>query len=95
MDEKTLEALKDAIALWERIRDDPDFEEGDEKCPLCKVFFGDYDRRNTHCVGCPIYDRTGLTKCHDTPYYDYEDGDTEGAQREIDFLRSLLPEEEE
>lgn len=93
MDEKTLKALKDAIDLWERIRDDPDFEEGDEKCPLCEVFFGDYDF-GTLCKGCPIYERTGLTKCRGTPYYAYSNGDSDGAQDEIDFLRSLLPEGE-
>jgi hypothetical protein len=61
------------------------------------------------CDGCPVKERTGKNGCNDTPYVefddaygDYSDSDLsederqerrECAQAELDFLKSLLPQE--
>ena len=94
MDEKTLKALKDAIEDWEDIRDG-ELDLSVHDCPLCKLFQLDIWDRRHWCCGCPIFKVTGQILCDGTPFEDYLDNETpENAQHEIDFLRSLLPEEE-
>jgi len=61
------------------------------------------------CVGCPIMEKTGYKYCRDTPYFEaqmahenWADEDSNmtkdafraAAQKELDFLVSLLPEGE-
>lgn len=97
MDDVTLEALKGSIKKWEMVVDGTGVDRGWVNCPLCKLFFT--DTSNQHCVECPVSTKTGVSYCIDTPYEDITDYDgdvgDEGyikiAQREVDFLKSLLP----
>lgn len=106
MDAKTLKALKASIAKWERnavaeLEHEYRLTTGD--CPLCGLFL----RRGTPtcCGGCPVYAKTGVPYCDDTPYgeavraadcWEDDDGqDARGAARaEVAFLKSLLPDAE-
>lgn len=88
MDEKVLQGLKDAIALWEKRAKG---ESGEGLCPLCLVCNG--------CDDCPVYKHTGKAGCDDTPFWDYAGAENPEearrfAQAELDFLRSLLPDGE-
>src|SRR5690242_9276755 len=105
MDEKTLTALKESIAHWERnVAAETPAEAStlSDDCALCDLFcpFG------LRCNGCPVREKTGMNQCRDTPFYDaheahlswqHADGTRENwqlaAQRELDFLKSLLPTE--
>lgn len=90
MDEQTITALKGSIAKWEAIVDGTGEDDGPENCPLCQLFHG----KPNYCKGCPVQERTGMHSCMDTPYERYAtDSETdETAQEELDFLKSLLPE---
>ncbi len=103
MDERTLTALKASIAKWERNVQAEKLEDARidvRSCPLCRLFF--YAR----CVGCPVADAVNNTVCDDTPYenaseawYNWVIGIATAsdfraaAQAEVDFLKSLLPED--
>lgn len=39
---------------------------GRTQCPLCSIFNHDFLAKP--CVGCPIFNRTGKTRCAGTPY---------------------------
>lgn len=118
MDEKTLEALKGSIKKWEGIVAGTGEDRGIENCPLCQVFYAPFidrpdnetledlrKRLSQACVGCPVYQSTGLQSCEDTPYDDhvnwddFGDGESKYATKqdaaiaELEFLKSLLPEE--
>lgn len=91
MDAKTFEALKGSIQKWERIVEGTGRNYGAVDCPLCELF-----NRYEHdlCAGCPVSESTGRLGCGGTPYENYRvTGTTEAAQAELDFLKSLLPEE--
>ena len=112
MDDRTLTALKESIAHWERnVAADTleDVRLGPGYCSLCGIF-----KRSFFCLGCPVSNETHLHNCLGTPYASVADayilwrdaincGDECGnsyrdawrlaAQRELDFLRSLLPPE--
>ena len=76
-------------------------------CPLCSWFFSSRDDEGRQCYGCPVSKKTGNTNCRGTPYYevtnwmlDIEDSNgplteelAKACQAEVDFLKSLLPEE--
>lgn len=101
------DALRLSIAKWER-NADPNTPmlgktHGTRECALCDLF------HKSHCKGCPIAEKTGGIVCQRTPYisaidahYDWLNSPNEGnleayhraAQEEVDFLKSLLPEEE-
>jgi hypothetical protein len=98
MDEKTLIALKGSIAKWEGIVAGTVKDEGQDNCPLCQQFIDE------GCVACPVMGVTGHSGCWGSPYDDYaalEEGYgseeyesvRDAAQAELDFLRSLLPDE--
>ena len=107
MNPKTLTALRGSIAKWQAIVNGTAFNGGPANCPLCQEFLYTYDgnmtwrrTRITECIGCPVFERTGLQYCDNTPYNDYEQGEDKGfdaerlkelAQAELDFLKSLLP----
>jgi hypothetical protein len=61
-----------SLAHWGRMRDDIDKAVlADERpdahcCPLCRKYNTLY--RKSPCVGCPIYERTGLRGCKGTPF---------------------------
>ncbi len=104
MDERTLTALKASIEKWERnarVERREDVLTGVQDCPLCKLFF------SGSCQGCPIAEAVNNIWCDDTPYEeasnvlsDWYDGEATAsdfhaaAQAEVDFLKSLLPEDE-
>lgn len=108
MDAKTLAALRGSIAKWEGIVAGEIEDNGGDNCPLCQMF-NPNPRPSTMseaqaCLGCPVRDRSGEKYCRDTPYADIEDvGEEYGenseeyqevAQRELKFLKSLLPQAE-
>ena len=70
-------------------------------CPLCKATRQGPDS-GPDCSKCPVMQKTGKWDCEGSPWYDvayaYYDGNEtafpHAAQREITFLRSLLPENE-
>ena len=106
MDERTLIALKASIAKWENhllSKDRPMFGRSD--CLLCDLFHwnsnGDVEEEDC-CKGCPVMDETGRKFCNDSPYSavvdavkHFESGKKLklAIKRQLDFLRSLLPEE--
>lgn len=106
MSAKTLAALKASIRHWEEnvaaeTPDDVSVSASD--CALCVLFFDFYN-----CAGCPVSAATGKHGCRDSPYetrvseafanWNYgmtpRDEWRAAAQAELDFLRSLLPEDE-
>lgn len=75
-------------------------------CALCCEFLIDYEGRmfpdQSRCVGCPVYERTGLKTCEGTPYYEVvnimhrkffnvhdEEALIDAISREVEFLKSL------
>ena len=96
MDKNTLEALKGSIRKWEGIVAGTIQDKGPTNCPLCYKFIFQ------ECVGCPVRKATKQTHCQGTPYVEYKvaeddyggdsDDAKEAAQRELDFLKSLIPE---
>ena len=106
MEKETLEALKGSIWKWEKIVEGTGRDEGVTNCPLCTIFYFNKE----HCKDCPVYIKTGLSGCDGTPYEEW-DKEVEwitnvgkkaatakqkaAAQREVDFLKSLLPKEDE
>lgn len=103
MNAQTLKALKDAIKHWVRLRDRVSKEEpGADNCPLCTLFLCE-DTLSIKCRKCPVYKSTGKVGCLDTPYQVAADsiwllGDNVrkiNCQKEIDFLKSLLPKDTE
>jgi hypothetical protein len=113
VDHKTLEALNASIAHWEDLTEIEDLSNahiGRNDCALCTVFNNAKAEPGTNCNGCPIYERTKVKFCGDTPHEDvstvlglWEPGVADekimlrqfrhGALKEVEFLRSLLPED--
>lgn len=93
MDEVTLTALKESIEKWEKRAAGEHSERANIlSCPLCVLYHEDCRDDGKPCEGCPVLAKTGRDCCHGTPYYDYWHNNTiENAQRELDFLKSLLP----
>jgi len=99
MDSETLKALQGAIKKWQRIVAGTGEDRGVVNCPLCQMFVVPHVDLNGHpiddlvCVGCPVMKKTGKRYCEGSPYPEYRlvDKNTENAQKELDFLRSLLP----
>lgn len=104
MNADALAALRGSIPKWEAIVAGTGVDEGHKNCRLCAVF------RDDDCRGCPVQERTGRPNCRSTPYEAFTDVATyhsatnglraetpeakAAAQRELDFLRSLLPPED-
>ena len=107
MNPQTLQALKDSIAHWERLSTGfrlPLEHIGATQCPLCNIFNQIGQRDALYCIGCPVYEKTKLQYCINTPYEEasiatrkYNGIDSiefkEAAKKELEFLRSLLPKE--
>ena len=102
MNAQQTKALRESIAHWIRMREDPDCGErpsGDD-CACCAVFGEDFDafaEDFDECSGCPIYEFTSKRFCCGTPYYKAMDlfyitdeGFKNAAQAEIDFLNKVL-----
>lgn len=112
MDNKTLTALRESIAHWDRMasgKRQKDEHIGVPDCALCALFWT-WDKLGTDspsCVKCPVMQRTGKKFCVGSPFdaasnivndhHGDEGYDTpefrEAAMRELEFLRSLLPED--
>jgi hypothetical protein len=105
MSPQTLEALKGSIEKWRKIVEEGGVDQGDRNCPLCKLF--NRCREGGGCAGCPVDDASIGKGCNNTPYEEWQtlvedDGDATAntdekmiaARAELDFLRSLLPQEE-
>ncbi len=95
MKAETLEALKSSIAHWERVvinltlGNEPE-SVGYDTCDLCKRFTCGV----CECAGewCPVRIKMQTAQCRNTPYVKYfSDRTTDNAQKELDFLKSLLP----
>ena len=65
MDQKTMEALEGSIEKWQKIVDGTGRDESISNCPLCIEFF------KNGCRGCPVYRKTEVAICRDTPYDDW------------------------
>lgn len=99
MNERTLTALQGSIKKWEEIVAGTGEDMGVMNCPLCQEFY------RLQCEGCPVKTRTWQPLCADTPYDEWASEDEAAggtgfattpelvalAQKELDFLRSLLP----
>lgn len=107
MNKKTLKALNESIAKWERnakAETPANYLTTPADCPLCELFFG-YPK---YCEGCPVAECTGEAVCDGSPYDDaakagknwtdhpqsnaYRYAARAAARKEVRFLRSLLPE---
>jgi len=103
MDEDTLTALKESIAHWEENAADPENALiGVSSCPLCRKFHKNYrNDGKPSCTGCPVFLHTGKSYCRSTPYHSLDrlaeflpetvENDRILCQREVNFLKSLLP----
>lgn len=101
MEAKTLQALKESIAHWERMRDGDAYggeEPTDLHCALCQLFNNENTSDVYRCEDCPIYEDTGRKFCSGTPYIKAQrlwatDNPKfpKEAQKMIDYLKSLLP----
>lgn len=102
MNKKTLKALNESIEKWTRhmnvdLEYLDQFYLGPEECPLCQLFW------HNDCQGCPVFERTGLYGCENTPFDDAYHcaamndlkAFKKAAQEEVNFLKSLLPEKGE
>ena len=104
MDAATLEALKKSIEHWEnnvRAKYPEDASVHGEDCALCEMF-----AENSFCEGCPVAE-FGFIGCGGSPWdkayfalrswrrgsYKFKPVFRTAAQAELDFLKSLLPEE--
>lgn len=101
MSKKTLAALEASIAKWERNAKATVAETVEtraDSCPLCDLFIKNW------CRGCPVYLKTGVQQCGDTPWlmadysaWDWRNGRGDAqefekhARAEVAFLKSLLP----
>lgn len=97
MDARTLKALKGSIRKWERIVQGTGQDDGSGNCPLCRLFI------HEDCKGCPVSRASGQSSCLKTPYMEWNGlfagrngmatsiKKKHAAQRELDFLKSLLP----
>lgn len=104
MNAETKQAILDSIAHWERMRDDWEGCRTKREtptgynCPLCKLHYT--------CTSCPVKESTGVGSCLETPYtkalnewkrlaFNWPDRSEHrwktAAQKEIDFLKGLLP----
>lgn len=97
MNKKTEKALRESIAHWERIAEDPLEPIGAESCALCNMFNNPFASESDFCVGCPVYAFTGRRFCFGTPYA-LVNRCSRGSKSfklaaldELNFLKSLLP----
>lgn len=107
MSPEALEPLKLSIEHWRRLATGSrKKDEGVSvtQCALCAKFNTPVSKYTEKCKGCPVMQFTGKQFCRDTPFEHAEslseDGEREyldsevfqdAAQKELEFLESLLP----
>ncbi len=104
MPAKTLAALKGSIKHWEKnaAAKLEDAEIGAGFCDLCVLFNITQENYSDRCIGCPVMSASGARFCDNTPYAEVDriltmessDEWPTVALAELNFLRSLLPDEE-
>jgi len=52
-----LEALRKAVAHWEKVARGEAADNGPLSCSLCRLYFNDF------CQGCPVYQKIGRPRC--------------------------------
>ena len=104
MDKKTLKALQGSIRKWERIAEGKEVDKGADNCPLCELFYnkiciGCPVEEKVNHVDCRRTPYIGWTE-HQKAKHGEEsqfaikcEKCKELAQKEADFLKSLLPKE--
>jgi len=104
MDAKTLKALKGSIKKWEKIVEGTGVDKGEDNCPLCKICGWNCKdcpvvmtgEAKEGCRGSPYSD---WVEHQSEEHWEKEESKVycptckELAQKELDFLRSLLPKE--
>jgi hypothetical protein len=93
MTPKTLKALRESIAHWDRLaagKERKGEKPNSQHCALCALFHSD------GCDGCPVRKRTGVPYCIKTPFRNaFLTFNTvlfqSHALKELEFLKSLLP----
>lgn len=101
----TLKALQGSIEKWEAIVAGTGVDNATDNCPLCVRFYDNRVRCERRGELCPVYKTTGEPECWTTPYFEWRKlfdhfkglrADNKArkaaAQKEVDFLKSLLPE---
>ena len=71
MDDRTLTALKESIAHWERNVAAETISEasiGPDECALCHLFNNTDIPVDKDCIGCPVRDKTKRRYCERSPY---------------------------
>jgi len=104
MKKKTLKAIKKSIEKWEKIVSEKGRDEGDDNCALCGLFLKDecidcpvYAKtKRKGCRGTPYEDWIDHQGNHfyyaNEHYYVVKCPECkELAQKELEFLKSLLP----
>lgn len=73
MNRKTLKALKGSMNKWAEIRTGSGVEKGTDNCSLCKLFHTDHTEvpRYLCCRGCPVFEKSGMRFCNNTPFVSY------------------------
>ena len=110
MKPETLTALKASIQHLEELSNATSLDDvsiTSESCALCGLFNTPLMEENEVCIGCPVYEHTGLRRCRQTPWgnvywslqeFRFFKGLADDlpeflihAKKELVFLRSLLP----
>jgi len=102
MNTKTLKVLKGSIKKWEKIVEGTGIDEGTDNCPLCELFYYKdchgcpvYEKTNCpDCIDTPCGDWNEHIATKHKEKGDYKvycPVCKELAQKELDFLKSLLP----
>lgn len=105
MPKKTLTALKQSIAHWERHANGKARKKEEiyaQDCALCKIFYKRIDDQKICCAGCPVRQKTGKPICQGSPWMDARAnwrltmGEQSpafhaAAMKMVNFLKSLLP----
>lgn len=102
------QALELSIQHWERLLSGEDLMIGPGSCSLCRLYNTLFIHRHNDfplkklqdicCIGCPVFEKTGLKYCAGTPYSIVDEKCNDGVslselkveiENELDFLKSL------
>ena len=89
MNHDTLKALKASIEKWKANASAESIYEvrlGMTDCPLCMKFHSHItgNRGEPKCNGCPVYAKTGISGCANTPYDDADQAFDEWDKADIE-----------